>query len=37
MKLAFSTLGCPGWMWRDILSAAADLGYDGIEMRGLFR
>jgi fatty-acyl-CoA synthase len=35
MKFGFSTLGCPGWLWRDIVSTAKDLGYDGIEMRGL--
>lgn len=35
MKLAFSTLGCPEWGWDDVLSAAADLGYDGVEIRGL--
>ena len=37
MKLAFSTLGCPGWNWSEVLTAAADLGYDGIELRGLNR
>ncbi|MGI6065737.1 MAG: sugar phosphate isomerase/epimerase family protein [Bacillota bacterium] len=35
MKFAFSTLGCPDWLWEEILSAAADLGYDGIELRGI--
>lgn len=35
MKLSFSTLGCPKWSWSEILSAASDLGYDGIELRGL--
>lgn len=35
MKLAFSTLGCPEWEWDDVLSAAADLGYNGVEIRGL--
>lgn len=35
MKFAFSTLGCPGWLWEEILSAAADLGYDGVELRGI--
>lgn len=35
MKLAFSTLGCPEWGWDDVLSAASDLGYDGVEIRGL--
>ncbi|MEG1501276.1 MAG: sugar phosphate isomerase/epimerase family protein [Clostridiales bacterium] len=35
MKFAFSTLGCPSWEWREILAAAKDLGYDGIEIRGI--
>ncbi len=35
MKLCFSTLGCPELGFRDMLSIAKDLGYDGVEMRGL--
>lgn len=35
MKLSFSTLGCPDWSFRDISSIASDLGYDGIEIRGI--
>ncbi|NLC43852.1 MAG: AMP-binding protein [Clostridiales bacterium] len=35
MKLAFSTLGCPDFSWPDIYSMAKDLGYSGIEIRGL--
>jgi len=35
MKFAFSTLGCPGWLWEEIISAAADMGYDGVELRGI--
>ncbi len=35
MKYAFSTLVCPDWEWGDILSAASDLGFDGIELRGI--
>jgi sugar phosphate isomerase/epimerase len=35
MKFAFSTLGCPGWSWDEIVSSAKDLGYDGIELRGI--
>ncbi len=35
MKLAFSTLGCPGWSWDEVYAAAKDLGLDGIEIRGL--
>lgn len=37
MKFSFSTLGCPQWNWRDILAIASDLGYDGIEVRGVER
>ena len=28
-------LGCPDFDWPDIYSMAKDLGFDGIEMRGL--
>jgi fatty-acyl-CoA synthase len=35
MKLSFSTLGCPDWSWNDILSTAKDLGFNGIELRGI--
>ena len=35
MKVSFSTLGCPNWTFSEILSTAKDLGYDGIELRGL--
>jgi fatty-acyl-CoA synthase len=35
MKLAFSTLGCPDFSWADICSMAKDLGFRGIEVRGL--
>ena len=35
MKIAFSTLGCPNFSWTDIYSMAKDLGFDGIEIRGL--
>ena len=35
MKISFSTLGCPHWRWREITSAAVDLNYQGIEMRGI--
>ena len=34
MKLSFSTLGCPKLSFRDVLSIAKDLGYDGIEQAG---
>ncbi|MBQ3003868.1 MAG: sugar phosphate isomerase/epimerase, partial [Clostridia bacterium] len=35
MKTAFSTLACPGYDFQDIYTMAADLGFDGIEVRGL--
>lgn len=35
MKIAFSTLACPGYSFSDIYSMATDLGFDGIEIRGL--
>lgn len=35
MKVAFSTLGCPDWTFSEILTAAIDLEYDGIEIRGI--
>lgn len=35
LKISFSTLGCPNWMWKEILAAANDLKYQGIELRGL--
>lgn len=35
MKIAFSTLGCPGWSWEDMVATAKDLGFDGIEIRGV--
>ena len=35
MKIAFSTLGCPDFSWPEIYSMAKDLGFDGIEIRGL--
>lgn len=35
MKICFSTLGCPEWSFSDIISTACDLGYDGVEIRGL--
>lgn len=35
MKLAFSTLGCPGWSWEEVYATAKDLGLNGIEIRGL--
>ncbi len=35
MKFSFSTLACPPTTWADIYSMAKDLGFDGIEVRGL--
>lgn len=35
MKLCFSTLSCPDWDIGEIFSVAADLGYEGIEIRGI--
>lgn len=35
MKISFSTLGCPGWSWDDMIVTAKDLGFDGIEIRGI--
>ncbi len=33
MKIAFSTLCCPNYEWKDIYTMAKDLGFDGIEIR----
>ncbi len=35
MKIAFSTVGCPEWSWTDVYIMAKDLGFNGIELRGL--
>lgn len=35
MKTSFSTLGCPDWKWQDIISTAKDMGFDGVEVRGV--
>ena len=35
MKIAFSTLACPDFSFPEIYSMATDLGFDGIEVRGL--
>ena len=35
MKLAFTTLGCPDWNLEKIVSTAHELGFDGVEIRGL--
>jgi len=33
--IAFSTLGCPAWSWKNILDQADRLGYSPIELRGV--
>jgi len=33
MKLAFSTIGCPGVSWQDMTAMAKDFGFHGIELR----
>ena len=35
MKLSFSTLGCPDWTFPDMYSVCCDLGFNGIEIRGI--
>jgi sugar phosphate isomerase/epimerase len=35
MKLSFTTLGCPQWSLRQIVENAAQMGYDGVDFRGL--
>jgi sugar phosphate isomerase/epimerase len=35
MKLSFTTLGCPGWTVRQIVENAAQMGYDGVDLRGV--
>ncbi len=35
MKISFSTLACPDYSWTEIYTMAKDLGFDGIEVRGL--
>ncbi len=33
--IAFSTLGCPGWSWKEVLEQADRLGYAALELRGV--
>ena len=33
MKSSFSTLACPDWSLAEVLAAAANYGYDGVELR----
>jgi sugar phosphate isomerase/epimerase len=35
IPIAFSTLGCPGWEWKEILEFAQQHGFSAIELRGL--
>jgi sugar phosphate isomerase/epimerase len=35
MKMGFSTLACPSWSLPQILRAAAEYGYDGVELRSV--
>jgi sugar phosphate isomerase/epimerase len=35
LPISFSTLGCPGWDWKTILSHASEWGYAAIELRGI--
>ena len=35
MKLSFSTLGCPGWSFEEILARGAAYGFDGVGFRGV--
>jgi sugar phosphate isomerase/epimerase len=34
VKLGFTTLGCPDWDMGQIVAAAAECGYDGVDFRG---
>src|SRR5439155_4663604 len=33
MKYAFTTLACPAWSIDQVVEAATNLGYDGVELR----
>lgn len=35
MKLSFSTLGCPRWTLKEVVATAKDLGFGGVEIRGI--
>jgi sugar phosphate isomerase/epimerase len=37
IKTSFSTLACPDWSLREVLAAATDYGYDGVELRVVSR
>jgi sugar phosphate isomerase/epimerase len=36
-QIAFSTLACPDWSWRQILKHGREYGYDGVEVRMIER
>jgi sugar phosphate isomerase/epimerase len=36
-QIAFSTLACPDWSWRQILTHGPAFGYDGVEVRMIER
>ena len=36
-KLCYSTLCCPEWTWNEVLATARDVGYQGVEVRGIGR
>ena len=35
MRLSFSTLGCPGWSFGQIMENAHEMGYEAVELRGV--
>lgn len=35
MKFGFSTLSCPSWDFKEVFTSAKDLGYNGVEIRGM--
>ncbi|MDR0805126.1 MAG: AMP-binding protein, partial [Oscillospiraceae bacterium] len=35
LKISFSTLACPDLNWEQIIAAAKDFGYGGVELRGI--
>lgn len=35
MKLAFASLGCPGWTIEQVAEQAGRMGFDGVELRGI--
>ena len=37
LKIAFSTISCPDWVWNDLLRYGPEFGYDGVEIRLLDR